>query len=299
MPEILPIPRTLGVVSKYWEQAEAELRNMVHTKYHDLDEETITILFHREYCFLLRKASRAHEISHAFLHDMHQAFPELSEAIELRAIAEDLIADVSLHSRRVEGRTGGDFGFTITRPQVDVIDLSSAVNFASFIAKNNDCPRLRTSEHQFGLLTQAKLKDRRGKWPGFSDNQEKYLPERMDFLALLLYHYSDERRESLLPFEWQVCQHRTMDEAREWLTSDDFPNRINSTNLIKQLGEGKIDTDNSGFLEQHIRPTGRPQLSIVVTWPIGKRPPEQIPTLSYARTGDVVPETQVLYVHDI
>jgi hypothetical protein len=294
MSDILSIPCTLQVVVKYWEQAETVLRSLVHRKYHNLNEETITKLFHDEFRFLLKRASEAREISRAFLEDLKRAYPELAYCGELQTISEDLVADVSLHSRRAEGKTGGDFGFTISRPQVSVLGLSTMNSIITSFSES-EYPLLVTADRQFGLLTQAKLRDQNGKWGGFTRSQKKRLPDRMSYLALLLYYYNDESRRELAPFQWQVCRDWTIADANRWLKSDTFPSPILASELINLLGEGIIGTDDENVLGQHIRPTGKPQFNVLISWPVGKRPPGEFPVYSYIRTTENISQKQVIY----
>ena len=269
MTPLLAIPSTLAVIKNCWEGAEEELRQVVRRKYHDLEEETITTLFHREFRLQLNQASDSNGVSRAFLDDLERAFPQLVGATELGIIAENLFADVSLHPRRIEGRTGADFGFTINRPQVSVVGLEYG------------CPKLNASEQQFGLLSQAKMNGRSGKWNNLKKGQQRNLATRMSYLALLLYQYDDNDRKVLAPFHWQVCRDWAMLDLTNWLKSGRFPSRLSSLELIDLLGEGRIGTGDPQLIERYVRPTGKPQFSIVISWPAGKQPPhEQLVYLS-------------------
>jgi hypothetical protein len=165
------MPSTFSVIIQCWEDAEAELRSVIEKKYHDLDEECITTLFYGELAFTLREASRKKAIEQAFLVDLRRAFPRIQSVGELASISANLIADVSLHKREVEKITGGDFGLTLTRPQLSWHGQSV----------------LARSEYRRALLCQAKLKRRNGKWGKLMHRQKDIFPSRMNFLALLLY----------------------------------------------------------------------------------------------------------------
>ena len=117
MLNLLAIPPTLTLITKYWKEAEAELRSIIEKKYHDLDEEFVTKLFFCDFAFLLSQANQKKEFEHAFLADLGRAFPK-AQSFRLSSFSANLIADVSLHKRHEEKITGGDFGLTITRPQV-------------------------------------------------------------------------------------------------------------------------------------------------------------------------------------
>jgi hypothetical protein len=114
----MKITKTLKVIIQCWDKAEIELQKAIKEKYHDYDEEFITRLFCGEFSFLLRKASDDGLIKQGFLQDLRYAYPQLGYINEFKLIAENLIADVSFHKRHIEKFTGGDFGLTITRPNV-------------------------------------------------------------------------------------------------------------------------------------------------------------------------------------
>lgn len=273
MKKILSIPNTLRIVDECWKAAEKDLRASIETKHHDLDEEVITKLFYGEFRFALNRASEKRLISTVFLKDLRRAFPSFATSSGFKTIAENLVADVSLHSRKREGITGGDFGFTITRPQVSVTGFSP-YHTTPFVGDNR--PKILTSEHQFGLLVQAKLKGRTGKWGRFKPNQVKVLPEHMEYLALLLYQYNDKERKKLNTFNWQICSNVSIEDAKRWLKLGEFPSLIKSSSLINHLGTGKIGTDDSKTLDKVIQPTGKPRFSIMISWPPGKKPSSEI-----------------------
>ncbi len=184
----MPIPSTLGLIVKCWQDAENELRASIEEKHPDLDEEFITRLFCDELAFLLRKASSEGTIRQAFLIDLQNAFPEIESDSELASVSDNLIADISLHKREVEKITGGDFGLTITRPQM------------LFDPPSDWSPHyghLQITEYQRGLLCQAKIKRRTDKWGSLSKRQKDVFPSRMKYLGLLLYEYSDKERRKL------------------------------------------------------------------------------------------------------
>jgi hypothetical protein len=275
MQEILPIPLTLGVVVECWDKAESELRKSIKQKHQDADEEFITRLFLDEFRYLLRKASANKRISQAFLKDLQQVFPELAYTHEIAIVSEDLIADVSLHRRSVEKLTGGDFGLTITRPQV------SLSGFPSHSLSYNDSEyihcQMGVSEYQRGLLCQAKLKGRDGRWGKLTRQQKSLLPDRINYFGLLLYQYSDKERYKLSHLSWLLCQNETAETVNDWLKSGKFSSISSSAEIITQLGNARIGTDNPDILREVIRPTGRPYIVITISWPDDKRPPDSVP----------------------
>jgi hypothetical protein len=257
MRNALPIPSTFNVIAKCWENAELELRSVIEKKYHDLDEECITTLFYGELAFTLREASQKKEIERAFLADLHKAFPQRQFSGNLAAISANLIADVSLHKHAVEKITGGDFGLTLTRPQLSWRNRSE----------------LARSEYQRSLLCQAKLKRRNGKWGKLTRRQKDVFPSRMNYLTLLLYSYADPERHCLNPFKWQVCQSIHADNVENWLKRDEFPSVVHSTEVIRLLGNARIGTDDQETITNVIRPHSRPYLHIRIFWPHDKEPP--------------------------
>jgi hypothetical protein len=260
MRNALAMPATFNVIIKCWEDAEAELRSVIEKKYHDLDEEFITTLFYGELAFMLREASQKKAIERAFQADLRRAFPRLESWGDLKSISANLIADVSLHKREVEKITGGDFGLTLTRPQLSLHRQSELV----------------ISEYQRGLLCQAKLKRRNGKWGKLTKRQKDVFPSRMSYLALLLYSYSDTERHRLNPFNWQICQGKPSDNIENWLREAEFPSVVHSAEVVRRLGNAQIGTDDQGIIKNIIRPHNRPQLNIRIFWRQGKAPPNHL-----------------------
>jgi hypothetical protein len=260
---LLDIPSTLTLITKYWEHAEAELRSVIEKKYHDLDEEFVTKLFCCEFAFLLLQASQKKEFEHAFLADLRRAFPKV-QSFELSPFSSGLIADVSLHKRHEEKITGGDFGLTITRPQVACHGQSELVR----------------GEYCRGLLVQAKIKRRNGKWGNLRGRQKDHFPERMNYLALLLYSYSDVERRCLEPFSWQLCRDATLENTEDWLKLGKFPSLLSSAETISQLGSARKETDigtgDQGEIEKFIITKGKPHLEVRIFWPPDKSPPKRV-----------------------
>jgi hypothetical protein len=163
---------------------------------------------------------------------------------------------MSLHKRGEEKVTGGDFGLTITRPQVT---YSSELE-------------LIIGEYRRGLLCQAKIKRRNGKWGRLSKKQREIFPGRMNYLGLVLYSYSDMERHHLNPFGWQPCKGATVEAVRQWLKTDSFPSFGEATDVIKSIENASEGTDNPETIEKVIRPKNKPHLDIRVFRP-GKYPP--------------------------
>lgn len=270
---ILKIPTTLALVSSCWNAAEHELRRGIQEKYHDVDEEFITTFFRGEFAFAVGAASDKGKIRDAFLTDLMNAFPDFADSTELAGITNGLIADVTFHDRTIEKKTGGDLGLTIVRPQV------SQDPFDEFEFSIDE-------EYCCGLLCQAKIKRRTGKWGTFaSKNQKQVLQGSTNFLALLLYSYSDLDRRKLNGFNWQLCEGESIETVEKWLKTDLFPNLIDSNRIIELLGngEGTIDRDT---IDQLIRPKTRPSMTIRIYWPPNERPSSTIHAHSVERTRE-------------
>lgn len=285
----MEIPRTLEVIIQCWDKAEAVLRRAIKQKHHDPEEEFITRLFCDEFSFALQKASRQGRIAQEFLMDLRRAYPELSYHSELKLIADNLIASVSLHKRHIEKFTGGDFGLTITRPDVSFSPPSDyGYSETGYIEI--------TSDYQRGLLCQAKLRQK-SSWGRLTPKQKRVIPERLAYLALLLYECGGDERQLLRRFAWQLCAGAGVENISEWLRSGTFPTLSNSSEIVRKLGAGGIGTDDKELLEQIIRPTGKPQFSIRIYWGSDRRPPPSVPVTLHSSLTHHIEQTQEVHVH--
>jgi hypothetical protein len=246
----IPIPNTLRVVVDCWMKAEKALRDAVKEKYHDLDEECVTVLFYGELGSVLCKASQEKIVADAFLRDLRRAFPK---AQSLGSMTTNLIAEVVLHKRETEKFTGGDFGLTLVRPILS--------------------PGGAWAKGERGLLCQAKIKRRSGEWGEIKGNQEQVLSDRTRYLALLLYKYLDPTRKCLDAFKWQLCRGMNVDEVKVCLAKSAFPSCIDSKEVIERLGNANAGTSDPRMIREIVRPTGTPHLELRIFWPDGKVPP--------------------------
>lgn len=259
MRNVLRIPKTLELLCRCWSLAETALQHNVRNNSPDIDEEVITQFFYAELSEYLRAASKNKAIESAFLYDLRAAsLPHVRED-NLRRIANGIVADVSLHRRETERVTGGDFGLLIIRPNVQ-----------------SGYKSLKITDYRRGILTQAKLKRVDGKWGTFTPNQERILPERLKYLALLLYSYEDNARRNLNPFGWQLCEEISFEQLKVSLRRDELHGSLNSCEMIKRLGNGKIGTDNNKIIDDFISPAKNPSLVIRIHWPKGKHPESEV-----------------------
>jgi len=149
------------------------MRQEMKKYYPDKHEEFITEFFHGRFATALEYASNEQLIATAFLNDLGSAYPDV-QASDLQKIANGLVADVTLHEKTTEGKTGGDLGLMIVMPRI--------IRSDEYIRRMGDYRR--------GILCQAKMKDKGGKWGGFTKKQKSVLPSRIDYLCLLLYSYN-------------------------------------------------------------------------------------------------------------
>jgi len=261
MTNVMPIPRTTSLITSYWTKAEISVRESIRQKHHDADEEFITKLFHGEFREVLEAGAKDKTVERAFLEDLRRHIPESHLASQLVQLARGISATVALHPRQIEKMTGGDIGLVLVRPNVGRQRIQVGT------LNVDKCYRR-------GLLCQVKMNRRSGRgWGSFTTNQQNVLVERTDYLTLLLYEYKDKSRRDLMPFQWQVCAGRTLSDVERWLKSGSFPNLSNSTDIIQQLGSGKVGTENSDLIDQFIAPPNRESLVIKIGWPPGEGPP--------------------------
>ena len=266
----MPIPNVAAVVAGCWASAEEATLELLADRHWDQDEEFITELFRGEFRRSVESLAETDVVAEAFLWDLKARFPLLSSRIELRRLATGVSATTTWHPREIERKTGGDLGIVIVRPSVDLSGLSNQLNIYEDYAR--------------GLLCQAKINRRTPKrssarWGSLTARQKKVLPERTDYLALLLYRYSDVRRRSLEPFQWQLCEHASLHDIDGWLKEDVFPELLSSENVIEQLGNDRIGADDRSVIDEYVAPDVRDALTIRIGWPPGDRPPD---TLSIA-----------------
>jgi hypothetical protein len=268
MNEPLKIPRTAALIASCWKEAETALQGEIRENCPGIDEEAITQNFHARLTESLRKASGEKKFESAFMKDLaNSVLLDHNSPVEFdpQSIARNLVAGVTLHQRKTEGKTGGDLGFVIIRPNVQLKNYS-----------------LQVTPYKRGLLTQAKLRGRKN-WPPFTRNQRKVLPGRLGYLALLLYMYADEARRELLPFVWQLGAGKSWDELERILREDKMET-VESSQVIHGLSSARIGTSDGEIIDNIISPVQNSSLTIVIDWPPGKGPGSHITVLSRYQT---------------
>lgn len=258
--QTIDIPNTLSLLTQCWNAAEAELQECIFKFSPKLNEENITSRFH---CKLAKQFTQANEKRHfesAFLQDLYSAFPDIETSYTFNQISSGLMATVTLHNIETEKYTGGDFGITITRPQLDLNELT-----------------LNIGKYKTGLLCQAKLKNSKNRWNKLTENQMKVLNNNLNFSALVLYSYNDPDRRKLSKFQWQQCKEASSTcEVNNWLSTSYFPNPQFSNSSIRDLGYGRIGTDDSAIIKSKISPDGGVCLEIRIDWPDDSCPDQKI-----------------------
>ena len=256
----LKIPKTLRVITDCWKTAEGNLRDDLRLNHLGLDEEPITVMFHGMLVESFREANERNRIQNAFLSDLQEGYPDLRYRSELNGMARGLVADVRLHKRNVEGKTGGDLGFVIARPHI-----------------TRDHQGFEIAVQPRGLLCQAKIKQKSGEWGTFTPNQLKVLPIHRSYLALLLYRYKDKERRELDEFKWQLCNlAKSIAEVSDWLKRDDLMSLLASDAIIQGVGGGSMGTADKKILDEIVAPPNSPALIITIDWPKGEGPGAQV-----------------------
>lgn len=216
-------------------------------------EESITDIFFSELKYCLGVANSKKRIEKAFCSDLKRCLP--NAALDMpKKIADGLIADLTLHGRATERKSGGDFGLVISSPQIS---------------------HKRFVDYPQGILCQAKRCNNKGKWGVLSENQEKIFSDVPDYLVLVLYSFLTDG-STLDSFRWQSCRGASLEKVKMWLKDDAFPNPICSNNIIEQLGRGQVGTDDQAVIRERISPENNPSLQIRICWPDGSEPKSKI-----------------------
>lgn len=251
----IELPNTVGLMKDCWCKAEEDGSNHLVTYGLHSGEEFITELFSGFLTKRLQEATESRNLAHAFESDLIQAIPTLNRSDErLQECSNHLFMQCDKHSKWREGKYGGDFGLTIIRPHLSLTLYSASIAMS-----------------RQGLLCQAKLLSRRGKWGTLSANQKKVLPESLSFTALTLYSYSDDG--VLKPFQWQQCSGATIDTVSEWLKRGSFGAVELSDRMIRALADARIGTSNQDLIDTKIATKQRPVISIRIGWPDDRKPP--------------------------
>lgn len=242
--QIVEICRTLAVVTACWESAEKDLKQEINENAPASDEEFITKTFHARFAKFLREASQKQYIASAFLADLGEGLPQVQD-FYLQQIARGIVAEATLHRRATEKMTGGDLGLVLIRPQVSYGWHSITIE-----------------DDKQGLLCQAKLRMKSGRWGTFTPRQKKVLPARLNYLVLLLFQYTDSKRRLLAPFSWQLCREMNFSQVETSLRQNSFPRLLSARQIIESLGRGSIGTGDAKIIDEIISPAQNPCITI-------------------------------------
>jgi hypothetical protein len=179
---------------------------------------------------------------------------------QLNQRASGLVADIVLHNKQQEAKTGGDFGLVIVHPQIII---------------SSDFLEVRKGQSS-GLLCQAKLKGKDNKWGSFTKKQRSILPNHMDFTSLVLYSYQDKERMELNSVAWKLCKGNPISEIKGFLKKNPIEETLNTSNIITRLGRREIGTADQSLIEQIVSPSARQHLELRIYWPKDDDPKEPI-----------------------
>ncbi|MFA5191441.1 MAG: hypothetical protein WC740_11980, partial [Verrucomicrobiia bacterium] len=219
-------------------------------------EHEITRLLCAEITHELDVMNKAYAFTLAFSEDLRQAFPSQDFGNEIVRLSHGLIGRIKYHGE-LEPLTGGDMGIALRRPHV--------------WRKNHRT--LSHGLHLQGLLCQAKRQKPSGGFGGLTSRQREVLPERLAYLSILLYTYSDAQRLHLQPLDWLLCEGIELADIEAFLAAGDVYGTMRSTNILIALGNGDIGTDDQHIIDTVICPAVKPYICIEVTWPDDGGPP--------------------------
>ena len=252
------INETLEIVCDAIGQAEENLREHIRIYYQNAGEEFITNLFYGQIRYLLGKASKERLIENAFLKDLENAlgynhFGDYNLTRNLKNSAAGLVADIVLHNKKTEGKTGGDFGLIIIHPSIQF---------------DSRCLEIRKGQCS-GLLCQAKLKDKAEKWNRLTKNQRVTLDHNKDFSSFALYSYADIKRINLNPISWTLCRNETIANIEEIMKRDalDELTMFDTKKILQLLGRKKIGTNDNETINKIISPSIRQHFELRIYWP--------------------------------
>lgn len=254
------IPNTVELLVQCWQRAEQRVSHQWTKRSSVAGEETVTEnlweYLHEEFS----KVNAEGRVEEAFKIDLCRKYPHFSHEFRfLDRISQGLFMECHLHNKQQEKKSGGDYGLVITRPLLSTSTSS-----------------LRISVRDQGLLCQAKIRSRRGKWGVLKQNQCAVLADRLSFAAIVSYDYEPAAGSPLKPIQWQPCQQSTIKEVNSWLKCGVFPSPIRSEEALWAVASGVIGTKDEGQIKDYILTEERQQWRIRIDWPDGKRPNAEV-----------------------
>jgi hypothetical protein len=252
------------LIANCWSRAEDEVKSLIAEKYHGPAEENITFLLAGELRKELVTASRDGKVARAFLDDLQSIGGVRSEDVRN---FDGLMARVVFHRRTHESRrSASDLGVIINQPRLRFLSPRE-------IVVERDCRR--------GLLAQAKLfraeEDHRRKQSRLTKSQERLIPGRMSYYALLAYRV-ERQSGNLDSLAWQVCRkEHTLKDVKAWLREHTFPNEERTYDVIRRLAAGRIGTDNPAVVNEIVDDASTTRvIEVHLHWPEDRRPPPQV-----------------------
>jgi hypothetical protein len=256
--ETFHINETLAIVCDLIGKAEENLREHIRIYYQNAGEEFITNLFYGQISYFLSEANKERLIENAFIKDLKNAlgynhFGDYTLSRNLKNTAAGLVADIVLHNKKTEGRTGGDFGLIIIHPSIQFDSRFLKI-------KKGQCS---------GLLCQAKLKDKAGKWNRLTKNQRVTLDQNKDFSSFVLYSYVDIKRINLNFISWALCRNEDIANIEEIMKRDalDELTMFDTKKILQLLGRKEIGTNDNEAIKKIISPSVRQHFEIRIYWP--------------------------------
>lgn len=265
--QIININETLKAVCSAISEAENAVKEQIKLYYQDANEEFITFALYGHIKNRLQEASQNKLIEKAFLKDLkaalrRQRFSDWSIDLEverqLSQQATGLVADIVLHNKRQEGETGGDFGLVIVHPKIKTKIVHPKIKTKS------DSIEIKKG-FSSGLLCQAKIKRKGGRW-GDLRNQREVLPDHLDFASLVLYSYLDDQRSELNQIAWKLCKGSSLPELEHLLKKDAVGETLDTVAIITRLGRSEIGTNDQAKIDKIISPSVRQHFELRIFW---------------------------------
>lgn len=253
----IKLEKTVTLIGELFKKAEQETKIDISKVPFCADEEQVTTIWGDYLAKVLLEPTQQKSIENAFKEDIMRGIAEHMTSVQysakyyIQTLSHGLVAEVSCHERKIERKTGGDLGLLFIQPKI------------SFYNREISLVRCKSKQ---GLLVQAKLKKYDKSYGNLTRNQKEILKDRMGYLSLLRYEYTDIENRKLKNFNWTLCNGRTINEVISWLKENKFPENQTSEYIITNLGLGKIGTNDQEIIDSVIVPDRRQTLIIKIDW---------------------------------
>lgn len=248
------------LIVKEISNAEKHVIEDVNLSLANAKEDEITTLFVVAAERGLKEATESGRIAAAVRSDLERGYRVhgYTPPRRLKHLTDGLIARLRKQQPAEEMDTGGDFGLLLVEPQFQV-RWDKQISFQRAGLKR-------------GLLVQAKLRYRDGRWNKFTKTQMRVLPERMAYTALLKYEFLDFSRRNLHGFDWHLLSGLAISDVIQWLKSGDFPGAVTTPGIVEGLSKGEYGTDDQEIIEREICPDAGSYTVIEIDWKDGEDP---------------------------